>query len=98
MLQSGGQNQKGPTNGKIGYITPAVWGFPTFESKGHNQQWPTNGWIGYITPAKLRVPNASKRGTQSTVAHQWADCLGGHQHFKVGDKIRRGPQMGRLAT
>ena len=26
MLQSGGQNQKWPTSGPGGYITPAVWG------------------------------------------------------------------------
>ena len=26
MLQSRGQNQQWPTSGRIGYITPAVWG------------------------------------------------------------------------
>ena len=41
--QSGGQNQQWPTNGRIGYITPAVWGSPTLQSGGENQQWPTNG-------------------------------------------------------
>ena len=28
-LQSGGQNQKWPTSGQIGYLTPAVSGIPT---------------------------------------------------------------------
>ena len=29
-LQRGGQNQKQPTNGQGGYITPAAWGVPTW--------------------------------------------------------------------
>ena len=39
-LQSGGQNQKWPTSGQIGYITPAVWGSPTLRSREANQQNP----------------------------------------------------------
>ena len=33
-LQSGGQNEKWPTNGQGGYITPATWGFPTASERG----------------------------------------------------------------
>ena len=49
-LQSGGQNQKWPTCGQSGYVTPAVSGIPT-ESGGGNQKWPTCGQSGYVTPA-----------------------------------------------
>ena len=62
-----------------------------------------SGPIGYIAPAALRVPNASRRGTKSEVAHKWADWLHnlcrlqGPQCFKQGDKIRGSPQMGGLA-
>ena len=33
-LQSGGQNQKWPTSGQIGYLTPAVSGSPTASERG----------------------------------------------------------------
>ena len=73
-----------------------------FKAGGQNQQWPTSGLIGYMMPAVWRVPNASKRGTKSVVAHKWADWLhnprrlGGPQCFKAGDKISNGPQVGGL--
>ena len=31
---SGGQNQKGPTNGQGGYVTPAAWGVATALERG----------------------------------------------------------------
>ena len=33
-LHSGGQNQKWPTSGQGGYITPAAWGVPTASQRG----------------------------------------------------------------
>ena len=33
-LQSRGQNQKWPTSGQGGYITPAAWGVPTASGRG----------------------------------------------------------------
>ena len=69
----------------------------TLQSGGQNQKWPISGQIGYVTPAVWEVPNASKRGTKSEVAHKWANWLhkpcrlGGPQRFKAGDKIRSGP-------
>ena len=103
-LPSGGQNQNWPTSGPSGYITLAVCGSPTLQSGVSNQKWPTSGRGGYITPTICRVPNASKRGTKSEVAHKWADWLHhpcrlrGPQRFRAEHKIRRGPQVGRLAT
>ena len=49
-LRSGVQNQKLPTCGWIGYITPSVSGFLIASEAGTNQKWPTIGRIGYITP------------------------------------------------
>ena len=34
LLQSGGQNQKWPTSGQSGYLTPAVSGIPTASERG----------------------------------------------------------------
>ena len=33
-LQKGGENHKWPTNVRIGYITPAVWGVPNALERG----------------------------------------------------------------
>ena len=34
MLQSGGESQQWPTSGRIGYTTPAIWGFPNASERG----------------------------------------------------------------
>ena len=51
--------------------------------------------------AVWRVPNASQRGTESEVAHRWADwqhhwcSVAGLQRFSIAHKMRSGPQVGR---
>ena len=84
---------------------PCRMGVPAASERGgQNQRWPTSGQGGYITPAVWGVPTASKRGAKSQVAHKWArwlhsPCrLGGPHRFKAGDKIRGGPQVGKVAT
>ena len=104
-LQSGGQNQKWPTSGRNGYLTPAVSGIPTASERGgQNQKWPTSGQSGYLTPAVSGIPTASERGAESEVAHKWAKWLphpcriGDPHRFRAGGKIRSGPQVGEMAT
>ena len=104
-LQSGGQNQKWPTSGQIGYLTPAVSGIPAASERGgQNQKWPTSGQIGYLTPAVSGLPAAAERGAKSEVAHKWANWLphpcriGDPRRFRAGGKIRSGPQVGKVAT
>ena len=71
---------------------------------GHNQRWPTSGPAAYITPAAQAVPTTSKRGKESKVAHKWAGWLdkpyywGGPHRVRAGERIKGGPQVGRLAT
>ena len=50
-LQSGGQNQKWPTRGRIGCITPAVWGVPD-ASKQTQSEMPLK-WDGLHNPCRL---------------------------------------------
>ena len=38
LLQSGGQNQKWPTSGQSGYVTPAVSGIPTVSERGEKSE------------------------------------------------------------
>ena len=71
-FRAGGQNQKWPTSGPGGSLTPAALGVPTAHSGGHNQKWPTSGPGGYTPPAVWGIPTASERGAESEVAHKWA--------------------------
>ena len=70
-LQSGGQNQKWPTSGQSGYLTPAVSGIPAAAERGAKsevaQKW---GKSGYLTPAVSGIPAAAERGAKSEVAHK----------------------------
>ena len=57
-----------------------------------------------MTPAAWGIPSASERGRKSEVAHKWATWLhnpsrlGDPLRFRAGDKIRSGPQVGKVAT
>ena len=53
--------------------------------------WPTSGLSGYIAPAAWGVTDASERG------NKYPYPMKGPQRFKVGDKIRGGSQVGRVA-
>ena len=94
----GEQNQKWPTSGQIGYLTPAVSGSPTASERGAKSE------VAHKSPAVSGSPTASERGAKSEVAHKWAKwlphpCRIGEPHrFRAGGKIRSGPQVGKLAT
>ena len=100
-LQSGGQNQRWPTSGQGGYITPATWGSPPLQSGGHDQRWPTSGQGGYMTRDAWGVPTATKRGAESQVAHKWARWLhnpcrmGGSPRLQSGGQNQRWPTSGQ---
>ena len=103
-FQSGGQNQKWPTNGQSGYLTPAVSGIPTASERGAKsevaQKWAK--WLPH--PCRIGDPSASKRGAKSEVAHRWAKwvrhpCRIGDAHrFRAGGKVKSGPQYSKVAT
>ena len=61
-LQSGGQNQKWPTCGQSGYVTPAVSGIPTAsEQRGESEvahKW--TKWLGH--PCRLGDPHCFRAG------------------------------------
>ena len=61
-LQSGGQNQKWPTSGQGGYITPAAWGVPTASERGAKSEV-AHKWAGWRhNPCRLRGPHRFKAG------------------------------------
>ena len=62
QLQSGGHNQKWPTNGQGGYITVATWGSSTASERGAQSQV-AHKWARWLhNPYCLGVATASERG------------------------------------
>ena len=103
-LQSGGQNQKWPTSGQSGYLTPAVSGIPTALERGAKSEV-AHKWAKWLPqPAVSGIPTASEPGAKSEVAHKCAKWLphpcriGDPHRFRAGGKIRSGPQVGKVAT
>ena len=103
-LQSGGKNQKWPTSGQGGYITPAAWGVRSASERGAKSEV-AHKWARWLhNPCRLGIPTASERGAKSEVAHKWARWLhnpcrpGGFPLLRAGGRIRSGPQVGKVAT
>ena len=103
-LKAGGKITSGPQVGKLATSPLPYREAPPLQSGGQNQKWPTSGQIGYLTPAVSGSPTAAERGAKSEVAHKWANWLphpchiGDPHRCRAGGKIRRGPQVGKLAT
>ena len=103
-LQSGGQNQKWPTCGQCGYITPAASEGPFASERGAESEvahlWAR--WLHY--PCRLGEPHRFTAGARPEVAHLWArwlhnPCRLGEPHrFGAGGRIRSGPLVGKVAT
>ena len=103
-FRAGGKMRSGPQVGKVATSPLPSRGSPPLQSGGQNQKWPTSGQSGYLTPAVSGIPTAAERGAKSEVAHKWAKWLphpcrlGDPHRFRVGGKIRSGPQVGKVAT
>ena len=61
-LQSGGQNQKWPTSGQSGYITPAVSGIPTASERGAKSEM-AHKWAKWLPhPCRIGDPHRFRAG------------------------------------
>ena len=61
-LQSGGQNQKWPTSGQIGYLTPAVSGIPTAAERGAKSEV-AHKWANWLPhPCRIGAPHRCRGG------------------------------------
>ena len=65
MLQSTGQNQKWPTSGPSGYITPAVWGIPYASERGIKSDVPRRCTQWLHNPCRWGIANASEHGIKN---------------------------------
>ena len=61
-LQSGGQNQKWPTSGQSGYLTPAVSGIPTASERGAKSEM-AHKWAKWLPhPCRIGDPHRFRAG------------------------------------
>ena len=61
-LQSGGQNQKWPTSGETGYLTPAVSGIPTASERGAKSEV-AHKWANWLPhPCRIGKPHRCRAG------------------------------------
>ena len=61
-LHSGGQNQKWPTTGQIGYLTPAVSGIPTASERGAKSEV-AHKWANWLPhPCRIEDPRRFRAG------------------------------------
>ena len=61
-LQSGGQNQKWPTSGRNGYLTPAVSGIPTASERGAKSEV-AHKWAKWLPhPYRIGHPHRFRAG------------------------------------
>ena len=103
-FRSGGKIRSGLQLGKLATSPLPYRASPLLQSGGQNQKWPTSGQSGYPTPAVLGIPTAAEWGAKSQVAPKWANWLphpcriGDPDRFRVGSKIRSGPQAGEMAA
>ena len=61
-LQSGGQNQKWPTSGQGGYISPAAWGIPTALERGAESEVARKSARWLHNPCRLGGPHRFRAG------------------------------------
>ena len=61
-----GRNQKWPTSGQGGYITPAAWGVPNASERGAESEV-AHKWARWLhNPCRLVGPNRFRRGGRIT--------------------------------
>ena len=92
-LQSGGENQKWPTSGQSGYVTPAVSGIPSAAERGGKSEV-AHMWAKWLRhPCRLGDPHRRRAGGKitsgPTCGAKWLrhPCrLGGPDCFRAGAK------------
>ena len=104
-LQSGRQNQKWPTSGQSGYLTPAVSGSPTAAERAAKSEV-AHKWAKWLPhPCRIGEPHRHQSGgqnqkwpTSGQIGYLTPAVSGSPTATRAGGKIRSGPQVGKLAT
>ena len=98
-LRAGGQNQKWPTCGQNGYLTPSISGIPTASQRGDKiRSGPLVGKMATSPLPSRGSPPLRSGGTKSQMAHLWAKWL--PHPCRLGDphRLRAGGQNQKWPT
>ena len=103
-LRSRGRNQKWPTSGQSGYVTPAASGIPTASKRGAKSRV-AHKWAKWLRhPCRLGDPHRFRAGDKIRSGQQVAKWLrhpcrlGDPHRFRAEGEIRSGPQVSKVAT
>ena len=97
-LQSGGQNQKWPTSGQIGYLTPAVSGIPTAAERGAESEV-AHKWANWLPhPCRIGEPHHCRAGGKIRSGPQVGKLATSPLPYRGAPPLRSGGQNQKWPT
>ena len=97
-LQSGGQNQKWPTSGQIGYLTPAVSGIPTAAERGAESEV-AHKWAKWLPhPCRIGEPHRCRAGGGIRIGPQVGKVATSPLPYRGSPPLQRGGQNQKWTT
>ena len=97
-LQSGGQNQKWPTSGQNGYLTPAVSGIPTASERGAKSEV-AHKWAKWLPhPCRIGDPHRFRAGGRSRSGPQVGKMATSPLPYRGSPPLQSGGQNQKWPT
>ena len=97
-LQSGGQNQKWPTSGQSGYLTPAVSGIPTASERGAKSEV-AHKWAKWLPhPCRIRDPHRFRAGGKIRSGPQVVEMATSPLPYRGSPPLQSGGQNQKWPT
>ena len=97
-LQSGGQNQKWPTSGQIGYLTPAISGSPTASERGAKSEV-AHKWANWLPhPCRIGEPHHFRAGGKIRSGPQVGKLATSPLPYRVAAPLQSGGQNQKWPT
>ena len=97
-LQSGGQNQKWPTSGQIGYLTPAVSGSPTTAERGAKSEV-AHKWAKWLPhPGRIGEPHRCRAGGKIRSGPQVGEVATSPLPYRGAPPLQSGGQNQKWPT
>ena len=97
-LQSGGQNQKWPTSGRSGYLTPAVSGSPTAAERGAKSEV-AHKWVNWLPhPCRIGDPNRCRAGGRIRSGPQVGEVATSPLPYRGAPPLQSGGQNQKWPT
>ena len=97
-LQSGGQNQKWPTSGQLGYLTPAVSGIPTAAERGAKSEV-AHKWAKWLPhPGRIGEPHRFRAGGKIRSGPQVGEMATSPLPYRGAPTLQSGGQNQKWPT